>query len=105
MVRAMSTVEPAYQTVDRGNRQVPGRLSGGALNGDLPKVVATGWTDCGHNDYRPGLVLDCFGGSGTTAAVAIGHGRDSILIDLDERNFDLAKERIGMFLERGEVAI
>lgn len=45
-----------------------------------------------------GVVLDPFGGSGTTGAVATGHGRDAILIDLDERNADLARERIGMFV-------
>jgi DNA modification methylase len=37
-------------------------------------------------------------GSGTTLAVATGHGRDAIGIDLDERNAELALERIGMFL-------
>jgi len=30
--------------------------------------------------------------------VATGHGRDAILIDIDQRNADLARERIGMFL-------
>jgi hypothetical protein len=59
----------------------------------------TGWTDCGHDDdYRPGVVLDPFAGSGTTGAVATGHGRDAVLIDIDERNADLARERIGLFL-------
>ena len=37
-------------------------------------------------------------GSGTTLAVASGHGRTGIGIDLDERNLDLARERVGMFL-------
>lgn len=64
-----------------------------------------GFTDCGHDDYRAGVVLDCFAGSGTTGAVASGHGRDSILIDLDERNYSLALERVGpLVLERGEIA-
>jgi hypothetical protein len=58
-----------------------------------------GWTDCGHDDYRPGIVFDPFAGSGTTLMVAEGHGRDSIGIDLDARNADLARERVGMFLE------
>ncbi len=58
-----------------------------------------GWTDCGHDDWRPGLVLDPFAGSGTTLRVATGHGRDAVGIDLDERNADLARERVGMFLE------
>ena len=53
-----------------------------------------------HTDHsRPGLVLDPFAGSGTTLAVATGHGRDAIGIDLDSRNADLARERIGEFLE------
>jgi site-specific DNA-methyltransferase (adenine-specific) len=58
-----------------------------------------GWTDCGHDDYRRGIVLDPFAGSGTTLAVATGLGRDAIGIDLDTRNADLARERVGMFLE------
>lgn len=59
-----------------------------------------GWSDCGHDDYRPGVVLDPFAGSGTTLSVATGHGRDAIGIDLDERNADLALERVGpMVLE------
>lgn len=45
-----------------------------------------------------GMILDPFGGSGTTAMVATGHGRDCTLIDLDERNADLCRERVGMFL-------
>lgn len=60
--------------------------------------VTVGWTDCGHDTWRPGRVLDPFGGSGTTAAVALGHGRDCILIDIDSRNADLARERVGMWL-------
>lgn len=65
---------------------------------DNATVVTTGWTDCGHETWRKGVVLDPFGGSGTTAVVALGHGRDAILIDLDERNADLARERVGMWL-------
>jgi hypothetical protein len=61
-------------------------------------TTTTGWTDCGHGDYRPGMVLDPFCGSGTTLAVATGHGRDATGIDLDERNVHLAAERVGMFL-------
>lgn len=45
-----------------------------------------------------GTILDPFGGSGTTAMVATGHGRNCVSIDFDERNADLAAERVGMFL-------
>jgi len=58
-----------------------------------------GWTDCGHDSWRRGVVLDPFGGTGTTGQVAEGLGHDSILIDLDARNADLARDRVGMFLK------
>lgn len=57
-----------------------------------------GWTDCEHDNWRPGRVLDPFAGSGTTLAVATGMGRDAIGIDLNPANLDLARERCGMFL-------
>lgn len=60
--------------------------------------VTLGWTDCGHDAWRNGIVLDPFAGSGTTLAVATGHGRDAIGIDLDARNADLCRDRVGMFL-------
>jgi DNA modification methylase len=43
-------------------------------------------------------VLDPFGGSGTTAAVATGHGRRAIYIDLNPAYLDLAEQRIGPML-------
>lgn len=46
-----------------------------------------------------GTILDPFGGSGTTAAVATGHGRNCISIDFNPENADLARERCGMFLD------
>jgi SAM-dependent methyltransferase len=61
-----------------------------------PETV--GWSDCGHDNWRTGLVLDPFAGTGVTLAVATGHGRDAIGIDLDERNAELARERVGPLL-------
>lgn len=80
-----------------GNRGAnKGRTDGGLIA--LRETV--GWSDCGHGDYRHGCVLDPFAGTGTTLAVATGHGRDAIGIDLDERNAELALGRVGpMFLE------
>lgn len=57
------------------------------------------WTDCGHDDYRRGITLDPFAGSGTTLVAASELGRDSVGIDIDERNLELARERCGLFLE------
>jgi hypothetical protein len=78
----------------------------GMAFGRATKSVETlGWTDCGHDNWRSGVVLDPFAGSGTTLAVATGHGRDAIGIDLDARNADLAIERVGpIFLTVENVA-
>jgi hypothetical protein len=42
-----------------------------------------------------GTVLDPFSGSGTTAAVALRHGRNAIGIDIRESQIDLSHRRIG----------
>lgn len=49
--------------------------------------------------WRPGVVLDPFGGTGTTAVAASAVGRDCILIDLDEENIPLVRERVGLYLD------
>ena len=83
----------------------PSGKSAGALKSGGPMTtkftsarVDLGWTSCGHDQWRPGVVLDPFAGSGTTLAVATGLGRDAVGFDLDERNAALAMERVGMFL-------
>jgi hypothetical protein len=43
-----------------------------------------------------GTVLDCFCGSGTTLAVAMRHGRESIGIDVRESQVDLSRRRLGV---------
>jgi DNA modification methylase len=48
--------------------------------------------------WRPGLILDPFAGSGTTLSVATGHGHDAIGIDINARNADLSRNRVGPFL-------
>lgn len=61
--------------------------------------VTLGWSDCGHNAWRTGVVLDPFAGSGTTLEAAQAVGRHAIGIDLDARNADLATQRVGMFMD------
>lgn len=46
-----------------------------------------------------GTVLDPFVGSGTTLAAAQGVGRRGIGIDLNPANAELAREKVGMYLE------
>ena len=54
-----------------------------------------GWTDCGCNaGWIPGVVLDPFIGSGTTALVAERLGRRWIGIELNEEYCEMAKRRL-----------
>lgn len=73
-----------------------GRPPGSRSSRDATTV---GWSDCGHNQWRTGTVLDPFCGSATTLEAAQNVGRHGIGIDLDERNAELARQRVGMFLE------
>tara|TARA_R110000782_G_scaffold245916_1_gene332649 strand:- start:1323 stop:2285 length:963 start_codon:yes stop_codon:yes gene_type:complete len=41
-----------------------------------------------------GTVLDPFGGSGTTAQVALGNSRDAVLCELNDEYIEIAKQRI-----------
>lgn len=48
------------------------------------KRITVGWTDCGHEAWRRGVVLDPFVGSGTTLKVAAEKGVDAVGIDLTD---------------------
>ncbi|HEX9991618.1 MAG TPA: DNA methyltransferase [Acidimicrobiales bacterium] len=54
-----------------------------------------------RHGWRPGVVLDPFAGTGTTLRVAVDRGRDAVGIDIDARNADLARQRLGLFLDVG----
>jgi DNA modification methylase len=53
-----------------------------------------GWSDCGHDAYRPGVCLDPFCGSGTTLKVARDHARRGIGIDLSAAYLAIATRRL-----------
>ncbi len=97
----------ATNHISRPDRQV---ATGGAITGGTGKnfpdveVTTIGFTDCGHGvlvdehfegDYRPGIVLDPFGGSGTTGMVAARLKRNYVLIELNaEYAADIATPRL-----------
>jgi len=82
-------VDVQYQNVGAGTVGGRGRFGVNDNSGFTGKpnmsknCTTTGWTDCGCGDYRTGIVLDCFGGSGTTGRVAARLGRDYVLIELN----------------------
>lgn len=103
------TSEPTYEPLRQafpadyaGFGSATGRgKTEGLSAGKIPtnRVTTTiGWTDCGHDSWRPGVVLDPFAGSGTTLMVANELERDAIGFDLDERNASLARDRVDKFL-------
>ena len=63
------------------------------------KVKTIGWQsgcDCGAGAPIPCVVLDPFGGSGTTAKAAAKLNRSWVLIELNPQYCDLARERLGL---------
>ena len=48
-----------------------------------------------HCTEEGDVVLDCFGGSGSTAVACIETNRNYILIEREEKYIDISKERIG----------
>jgi hypothetical protein len=82
-----------------------GELGSSARFGDA-HTDTTGWRPtCEHADAPvvPCVVLDPFGGAGTTALVADRLGRDAIIIELNPRYAEMARRRIvgdaGMFAQ------
>ena len=63
--------------------------------GDGIKNRKIGWTSCSCNaDYRPGIVLDPFAGSGTVALVSKNLQRSSVSIELKPEYIEMMKRRI-----------
>jgi DNA modification methylase len=93
------------QRTIRGKNLVKLRPDGVPERATYGRITETiGWTDCHHDNWRPGIVLDPFAGTGTVLAVATGNGRDAIGIDIDKRNLDLAVDRVGpLFLTEATV--
>lgn len=91
-----STTTGVGFTLSRDARRAGGQEGDGSLKHGNKTIL--GWSDCGHNSWRRGIVLDPFAGSGTTLQVTTRLNRDAIGIDLDSRNAALVQQRVGMFL-------
>jgi len=92
-----------YTSIDNYQPSTSKTLSGRADVGRqyVPRFPRTvGWTDCGHNLYEPGIVLDPFVGSGSTGEVALKMGRSFIGVDLYSNFADMAKQRCQGILDQ-----
>ncbi len=64
----------------------------------VTKTKTVGWNPsckCGNPKTVPAIVLDPFAGSGTTLAVAVGHNRRAIGVELNPDYADMARRRVG----------
>jgi len=80
-----------------GNPQTSAGLHRNNGNAQGAPGITIGWQptcDCDAGEPVPCVVLDPFGGSGTTAAVAMELGQDAILCELNPEYIPLAINRI-----------
>jgi DNA modification methylase len=92
--RSPMEIRPSARAAEQGD-DVNDRRT--ATSGTMTKPSETetvGWSDCGHDDWRVGRVLDPFMGSGTTALVARKLGRHAVGIELNEEYAALAAKRL-----------
>jgi len=60
-------------------------------------LVTVGWEkqcDCKTNETKGGIVIDPFGGSGTTGLVAQNNNRNAILLELNPEYIEIAESRL-----------
>tara|TARA_R100000900_G_scaffold98971_1_gene76496 strand:- start:814 stop:1149 length:336 start_codon:yes stop_codon:yes gene_type:complete len=85
------------------NEQKRGVIGGGHRHSPRKKVMKSSTVvskkylpscDCEDAEQIPCTVLDPFGGSGTTAGVALKHRRNAILCELNDSYVDLMADRI-----------
>jgi len=83
------------------SEQTPRTVKQRTLDAMSKATVTVGWeVDCDCNaEITPAVVIDPFGGSGTTAGVAIKHGRSAILCELNPDYAGLIPARIESIAE------
>lgn len=86
------TTLPTSESQDFRYHDFSGQRYQDWLDAHPPETI--GWTDCGHNSYRKGVVLDPFFGSGTTGLAAREIERDCIGIDLSKDYCEIAARRL-----------
>lgn len=68
-----------------------------------PMPILVGYSDCGCNGYEPGIVLDPFLGSGTTALAALKLNRSFVGIDSNPEYVEMAYGRIRPYMEQKKI--
>jgi len=86
---------PGKQTKYTDNVYVNSNRPESLIKRQINNPILRGLTDCNCNaDFEPGITLDPFIGSGTTALVAIKNRRNFIGIELNQKYIEMAERRI-----------
>lgn len=100
MRRAGSRADGTYEGTDTKDYEEAGAQSPTTAKQrileKMSQVVEYDWQPtCKHGgEPVPAVVLDPFGGAGTTALVANQHGRDAILCELNPEYAAIARDRV-----------
>lgn len=71
------------------------------LTKQVQEKAVVGWSDCGCGaEYEPGILIDPFMGSGTTALTALKLGRRFTGIDTNPEYVEMARKRVKPHLEQ-----
>ena len=100
-----ATDTPGYKEQKQHRKNVVDPEKGGELVNTafsktpqiVREIVTRGWKPsctCQGADVQPCVVLDPFGGSGTTALVADRLGRDALIIEINKEYAEMARTRI-----------
>jgi DNA modification methylase len=90
-----------------GNRDPERHVTTAKTVGWEPSCSCIKRYSIGHGDYEettpepvPCTVLDCFGGTGTTAAVALANGRRAITMDLNPEYVEFIKKKTACAIQK-----
>ena len=97
-----TTTLPSSEAQDFRIHNFSGQRYQDWLDEHPPETV--GWSDCGHDSYRTGVVLDPFFGSGTTALAARNLQRHCIGIELNPEYCAIAAKRLQQLSLLSDVA-
>ena len=81
-----------------------GLTHSGMVSNQTREKLTTGWIPtckCDVSETKPCVVLDPFGGSGTTGAVSKELNRDAILIELNPEYVEIMKQRLRLHEQLG----
>ena len=98
--RARVATRPGLETKATGDSAKEGNRD---PQRHVTEIRTLGWRQgckCATQERKPAIVLDPFGGSGTTACVAVANGRRAVLCELNPMYVEIAKRKLAKAIRR-----